>query len=117
MFGKKNNNEAADEKESAKTKERLDSDESISVCQAIKGRPGGAAVPTPNTIFLAEKRVIVRNPARPGLEGHIGGYHHRRITNIRLEKGPFSASSMFVIPGMTEISKPERKMTLRGRDS
>ena len=116
----KSNSESiqVDEKESVKIQGRLDGDENI-VFSARQSRykPGGAAVVTPNTIFLTEKRAVIRNPTRLGLGENIEEYFYHQITNIRLEKGVFSASLIFAIPGMTEISKSSRKMMLWGRDS
>ncbi|MDA8002630.1 MAG: SHOCT domain-containing protein [Alphaproteobacteria bacterium] len=51
---------------------------------------------------------------RLGIGEHIEEYFYQQITNVRLEKGLFSSSLVFHIPGMTEISKQNRK--LRGGD-
>ncbi len=80
-------------------------------------KPGGATGINPNTIFVTEKRVIIRNPTRLGLGENIEEYYYRQITNVRLEKGMFSSSLIFAIPGMTEISKSDRSETYWGRDS
>ena len=65
--------------------------------------------------------MIIRNPVRLGLgehiEEHIEEYWYRQITNIRLEKGLFSASVIFYIPGMTEMSKSDRRGIIWGRES
>ena len=107
-----------DEKESIKIKERLDGDENIifSVRQS-RFKPGGAAGINPNSIFLTEKRVIIRNPTRLGLGEKIDEYFYNQITNIKLEKGLFSASLIFAIPGLTELSKSDRQLSLWGRSS
>ncbi len=118
VFGKKDKNQIIDAKESEKIRERLDSDETI-VMSARQSRikPGGAAAVTPNTIFVTEKRVIIRNPTRLGFGENIEEYYFRQITNIRLEKGIFSSSIVLAIPGLTEISKYDRKLTMWGRES
>ena len=80
-------------------------------------KPSGAAIVTPNTIFLTDKRVIIRNPTRLSFRENIEEYFYHQITNIRLEKGMLSTSLIFTIPRMTEISKSSRKMAMWGRDS
>ncbi|MCE2507395.1 MAG: PH domain-containing protein [Nitrosopumilaceae archaeon] len=117
MFGKKPEF-PLDEKESPKITERLDQNEKIimSVRQS-RVKPGGAAGINPNTIFVTEKRIIIRNPIRLGFGEHIEEYFYKQITNVRLEKGLFSSSLVFYIPGMTEMSKQDRKFILWGRDS
>lgn len=107
-----------DDDEYLKIKDRLDDGERI-VYSARQSRikPGGAAIITPNTIFLTEKRVLIRNPTRLGLGENIEEYGYYQITNVRLEKGLFSSSLIFAISGMTEISKYSRKVAIWGRDS
>ena len=119
MFGiSKKNNIHVDKSESEKINKRLDHDESILFsARQSRFKPGGAAFFTPNTIFLTEKRVIIRNPTRLGLGENIEEYFYRQITNVRLEKGVFSASLIFAIPGMTEISKLSRDDVMWGRNS
>ena len=119
MIGRKKNDEGnVDKSEQEKIQKRLDDDENVvfSVRQS-RVKPGGAAVLTPNTIFLTEKRVIIRNPTRLGLGENIEEYFYRQITNVRLEKGLLSSSLIFAIRGMTELSKATRGTRLWGRDS
>ena len=118
MFGKQISDKSAEQKEIDKIKDRLDANETVimSVRQS-RIKPGGAAAITPNTIFVTEKRVIIRNPIRLGLGEHIEEYFYHQITNIRLEKGLFSASLVFAIPGMTELSKYDRTLSLWGRNA
>lgn len=110
--------ENVEQDELDKIKDRLDEAENVimSVRQS-RIRPGGAAAINPNTIFVTEKRVIIRNPTRLGLGENIEEYFYHQITNIRLEKGLFSASLVFAIPGMTELSKMDRSMSLWGRNA
>jgi len=97
---------------------RLDPDENIVMsARQSRLRPGGAALINPNTVFLTEQRVIIRNPQRLGFGENIEEYWYRQITNVRLEKGIFSASLVFAIPGLTEISKANRESLLWGRDA
>ena len=118
MFGKKSATPLLNEKENVRINERLDEGEKIimSVRQS-RVKPGGAAVLTPNSIFITHSRIIIRNPVRLGLGEHIEEYFYHQITNVRLEKGLFSSSLVFAIPGLTEISKTDRKLMLWGRDS
>lgn len=98
--------------------DRLDPDEEIVMsARQSRFRPGGAALINPNTIFLTQKRVIIRNPQRLGFGEHIEEYWYYQITNVRIEKGIFSASLVFAIPGLTEISKANRESLLWGRDA
>ncbi len=118
VFGKNKKNESINEKELDKIKDRLDPDESVEMyVRQSRVRPGGAAILTPNTIFVTGKRVVIRNPVKLGLGEHIEEYFYHQITNIRLEKGILSSSLIFAIPGMTEMSKSDRKVFLWGRNS
>ncbi len=122
VFGKKkegkDKDQIIDENESEKIRDRLDPGESIIMsARQSRIRPGGAAAINPNTIFITEKRVIIRNPIRLGYGEHIEEYYYHQITNVRLEKGLFSSSLVFAIPGLTEISKSDRKLVPWGRDS
>ena len=76
-------------------------------------KPGSVGGINPNSIFVTEKRVIIRSPVTFGLAEHIEGYFYRQITNVRLEKGVMSASPVFYIPGMTELSKGGRQTLWR----
>lgn len=97
---------------------RLDEGEKVHMhVRQSRYRPGGAALVNPNTLFVTNRRVIIRNPVRLGLGEHIEEYWYRQITNIRLEKGLFSAALIFYIPGMTEISKSDRRGIIWGRES
>jgi len=110
MFDKKNSDDNGTEID--KIKDRLDDGESVIMhVRQSRIKPGGAAGINPNTIFVTEKRVIIRNPTRLGQGENIEEYFYHQITNIRLEKGLFSASLIFAIPGMTEISKIDRSMS------
>ena len=98
-----------DEKETERIRGRLDGGEVV-VMSARQSRvkPGGASIVNPSTVFLTDRRVIIRSPVRMGLGEHIEEYFYSQITNVRLEKGMLSASLVFHIPGMTELSKQGR---------
>jgi hypothetical protein len=79
-------------------------------------KPGSVGGINPNSIFVTEKRVIIRSPVTFGLAEHIEEYFYDQITNVRLEKGVMSASLIFYIPGMTELSKGGRQFLWRKGD-
>lgn len=108
----------AGSEEIEKIKSRLDSGETIiASARQSRIRPGGAALINPNSIYLTEKRVIIRNPIRLGFGENIEDYYYKNLTNVRLEKGIFSASVVLFVRGMTEISKSDRNKVLWGRKS
>ena len=106
----------ANPKEIERIMMRLDDDENV-ILSATQSRilPGGAALINPNTIYCTEKRVIIRNPIRLGYGENIEEYYYKDITNIRLEKGIFSASIVLFVRGMTEMSKMGRENIYWGR--
>ena len=85
-------------------------------CASQGSSPAASAASTPNSIFVTEKRVIIRSPVTFGLAEHIEEYFYDQITNVRLEKGVMSASLIFYIPGMTELSKGGRQFLWRKDD-
>ena len=76
-------------------------------------KPGSVGGINPNSIFVTEKRVIIRSPVTFGLAEHIEEYFYDQV---RLEKGVMSASLIFYIPGMTELSKGGRQFLWRKGD-
>ena len=105
-----------DDRETGKILRLLDPDESIvmSVRQS-RIKPGGAAMINPHTIFVTEKRVIIRSPTRLGLGENVEVYDYSVIKSIHVEKGLLSSSVVFFVEGMSEISKQDRKWKVRGR--
>lgn len=106
------------DKEIEKIKDRLDEGENV-IHTATQSRikVGGARIVNPNTIFLTEKRVIIRNPIKLGFGERIEEYAYHQITNIEVEVGMFSASLIFAIEGLTEMSKLDRKSLWWGRET
>ena len=103
--------------ETDKIRDRLDEGENVVMwVRQSRIKPGSVGGINPNSIFVTEKRVIIRSPVTFGLGEHIEEYFYRQITNVRLEKGVMSASLVFYIPGMTEISKSGRQMLWRKGD-
>lgn len=71
---------------------RLDKDENVEiVAKQSKYKPGGSAV-TPNTIFVTNKRVIIRNPTMLGAREKVDAIAFNQITSIQLGKGVFSST-------------------------
>lgn len=111
MLGRNSNNETpdVDPKEYEKIQDRLDDGETVLMAvRQSRIKPGGAAILTPNTIFVTEKRMVIRNPTKMGLGENIEDYSYDQITSVKLEKGLLSASIQFTIPGMTEMSKSDK---------
>ncbi len=81
-----------DQEEITKIASRLDQDEFVEiVAKQSKFKPGGSAV-TPNTIFITNKRVIIRNPTMLGARQKVDAIAFNQITSIRLVKGVFSST-------------------------
>ena len=97
--------------ETDKIRGRLDKGESVVMwVRQSRIKPGSVGGINPNSIFVTEKRVIIRSPVTFGLGEHIEEYFYRQITNIRLEKGRDCHHHWcFIMPGMTELSKSGRR--------
>jgi hypothetical protein len=81
-----------DQEEISKIVSRLDQDESVEiVAKQSKYKPGGSAV-TPNTIFVTNKRVIIRNPTMLGAREKVDAIAFNQITSIQLGEGVFSST-------------------------
>ena len=113
MFGKKNNDvdsntEITDEsalKEIEKIAERLDEGEKVlEVAKQSKLKPGGANF-SPNTVFATDRRLIIRNPTMLGARQNVEDFEYDTITHVKLEKGLFSATLVFTVPGMATSAK------------
>ena len=90
-----------DDRETDKIHNRLDPGESVvmSIRQS-RVKPGGANI-NPATIFVTEKRVIIRFPTRMGLGEDIVEHEYGVIRSIQLEKGVMSSSLVFFMAGNT----------------
>ena len=113
MFGKKNNDvdfntEITDENalnEIEKIAERLDEGEKVlEVAKQSRLKPGGART-SPNTVFATDRRLIIRNPTMLGARQNIEDFEYDTITHVKLEKGLFSATLVFTVPGMATSAK------------
>ena len=123
MFGKKKNKdeihhdtEITDKKalkEIEKISDRLDDDEEVlEVAKQGRINPGATSLTTPNTIFATDRRLIIRNPTMLGARQNIEFFDYDQITNIKLEKGVFSANLVLTYPGMDRTAS----MLSWGRD-
>jgi hypothetical protein len=81
-----------EQEEISKIASRLDQEEIVEiVAKQSKFKPGGSAV-TPNTIFVTNKRVIIRNSTMLGARQKVDAIAFNQITSIRLVKGVFSSA-------------------------
>ena len=86
------NHKYEDQEEINKIASKLDQDESVEiVAKQSKFKPGGSAV-TPNTIFVTNKRVIIRNPTMLGAREKVDAIAFNQITSIQPGKGVFSST-------------------------
>jgi hypothetical protein len=80
-----------DQKEIAKINSTLDSDEEVQfVARQARLKPGGANT-SPDTIFVTDRRIIIRNPSMLGRREKIESISYDKITSVELGKGLFSA--------------------------
>jgi len=87
-------------------KDRLDSDEIIHiVAKQSRTKPGGSLIGSPNTIFVTDRRLIIRNPTMLGARENVEDFGYDKITGIKLEKGMLSSTLVLTIPGMGGISR------------
>ena len=92
-----------------KIKHRLDDDEQVQfIARQSKYRPGGSFT-TPDTIFVTNKRILIRDSSLLGVRENIVSVSYDKITSIELERGVFSSKIIKRAPGfayeMEAISK------------
>src|SRR2546428_7051303 len=81
---------------------RLDPDEAVEiVARQSRFKPGGSQV-TPDTIFVTNKRVIIRNPSMLGARQKVDSIAFNQITSIQLGKGVFSSTIKLIPYGYQE---------------
>jgi hypothetical protein len=83
-----------------KTRKFLDADEQV-LLVATQGRlaPGGS-VATPNTIFVTDRKIVIRNPFMLGLRESVAEIPYDVITSINVEKGVFSSEVKIALAGL-----------------
>ena len=85
-----------------KIKHRLDSDEQIHfIARQSKHRPGGSFT-SPDTIFVTNKRIVIRDPSLLGVRENIVSVSYDKITSIELERGVFSSKIIIRAPGFAD---------------
>ena len=57
---------------------------------------------TPDTIFVTDKRLVIRNPSLFGARENFISVSYDKITTIELEKGVFSSKIIIRAPGFAE---------------
>ena len=92
-----------------KIKHRLYDEEQVQfIARQSRHRPGGSLT-TPDTIFVTNKRIVIRDPSLLGVRENIVSVSYDKITSIELEKGVFSSKIIIRAPGfayeMEAISK------------
>ena len=74
-----------------KIRHRLDKGEQVQfIARQSKHRPGGSFT-TPDTIFVTNKRIVIRDPSLLGVRENIVSVSYDKITSIELERGVFSS--------------------------
>ena len=85
-----------------KIKHRLDDDEQVQfIARQSKYRPGGSFT-TPDTIFVTNKRIVIRDPSLLGVRENIVSVSYDKITSIELERGVFSSKIIIRAPGFAD---------------
>jgi hypothetical protein len=70
---------------------RLDKDEIVEiVAKQSKIKPGGSVI-TPGTLFVTNKRIIIRKPTTLGARQTVDAINFNQITSVELRKGVFSS--------------------------
>lgn len=78
--------------EIVKIKHRLNTNEEVRlVAKQSRIKPGGSSW-TPNTIFVTDNRILVRNPSMLGARENTEYFTYDKIVNIKLEKGVLSST-------------------------
>ena len=93
-----------------KIKHRLDDDdEQVQfITRQSKYRPGGSFT-TPDTIFVTNKRIVIRDPSLLGVRENIVSVSYDEITSIELEKGVFSSKIIIRAPGSADEMESKSK--------
>jgi hypothetical protein len=88
-----------DEQEIKKIANRLDKDEQVViVAKQSRLKPGGSKV-TPDTIFVTNKRIIIRNPSMMGMRENFWSISYDKISSIDLERGMLSSEVKILASG------------------
>jgi hypothetical protein len=89
----------------SKISEMLNPDERVLlVARQSRIKPGGSHF-TPNIIYAANRRIIVRDPYMLGIKENVIDIPYDIITSIKLEKGLLSSTIRFKAPGLMSSTK------------
>ncbi|RPI84367.1 MAG: hypothetical protein EHM34_03730 [Nitrosopumilales archaeon] len=85
-----------------KIRHRLDKGEQVQfIARQSKHRPGGSFT-TPDTIFVTNKRIVIKDPSLLGVRENIVSVSYDKITSIELERGVFSSKIIIRAPGFAD---------------
>lgn len=95
----------AEESELDKIRHMLNAGEEVVViARQSRFKPGGS-VTTPSTIFVTNKRLLIRNPTAFGLRENVDDIPYDKISSVKLEKGMFSSCISLTAPGLSDMSR------------
>ena len=81
-----------------KISHRLDKGEQVQfIARQSIHRPGGSFT-TPDTIFVTNKRIVIRDSSLLGVRENIVSVSYDKITSIELERGVFSSKIIIRAP-------------------
>ena len=81
-----------EQEEIYKIASRLDKDEIVEIiAKQSKFKPGGSVI-TPDTLFVTNRRIIIRNPTMLGARQTIDVINFNQITSVQLGNGVFSST-------------------------
>ena len=85
-----------------KIRHRLDKGEQVQfIARQSKHRPGGSFT-IPDTIFVTNKRIVIKDPSLLGVRENIVSVSYDKITSIELERGVFSSKILIRAPGFAD---------------
>jgi len=85
-----------------KIKHRLDNDEQVQfIARQSKYRPGGSFT-APDTIFVTNKRIVIKDPSLLDVRENIVSVSYDKITSMELERGVFSSKIIIRAPGFAD---------------
>lgn len=79
-------------------------EEVVVIARQSRFKPGGS-VTTPSTIFVTNKRLLIRNPTMLGLRENVDDITYDKISSVKLEKGMFSSCISLTAPGLSDMSR------------
>ena len=92
-----------------KIRHRLDNGEQVQfIARQSKHRPGGSFT-TPDTIFVTNKRIVIRDPSLLGVRENVVSVSYDKITSIELERGVFSSKIIIRAPGFADEMEANSK--------